>query len=388
MTTIRPATLVLITGQLGLGGAEQQAYHLLSALDRARFRPIVISLGPRSGEYWESPIQALGVPIRHISKSLGRAGRLMRIAHVLRAVRADIVHAWAFHANSYAAFAGKLARIPVRLGSVRESCEALSRHGLFRWTAVRGLDGVVVNSYVTAAEARSRQLTKARVHVVRNGVSIPAETTALARARARAELGISPQDVVIGTVGRLDENKNQSMLIRSVAPLARTRPQLRLLILGEGPLRSRLVSEAAGLGIAARVLLPGAIPSAAAYLPAMDICCLTSRTEGMPNLLMEASARGLPIVATDAGGSRELVETGVTGFLVPRDDERSLTGDLEFLLEHPTRGREMGLAGRAKMRREFGVDAMATAMSDVYASELTRKMSPGVAGLMWRGSTQ
>jgi hypothetical protein len=113
--------LAIIAGQLGLGGAEQQLYYLLSGLDRTRFRPLVISLGVHATEYWEGPITELEVPICHVSRSLGRPVRTLKIAHLLWTADATIVHAWAFHANLYAAVAGRLAGVPVRLGSMRES---------------------------------------------------------------------------------------------------------------------------------------------------------------------------------------------------------------------------------------------------------------------------
>src|SRR5262245_1612957 len=107
--------LALISGQLGLGGAEQQLYHLLSGLDRSRFRPVVINMGLHD-EYWEQPIKSLGVPVWHIPRSLGRINRAVRVASLLRSEKVQIVHGWVFHANPYSAIAGRLARVSVRIG--------------------------------------------------------------------------------------------------------------------------------------------------------------------------------------------------------------------------------------------------------------------------------
>ena len=92
-----PLNLAFIVGQLILGGAEQQLYYLLSGIDRSRFRPIVISLGATSHEYWEDPIIELGIPVRHITRDLGRSIRACRIIQV--------VHSWVFHINGYSALA-------------------------------------------------------------------------------------------------------------------------------------------------------------------------------------------------------------------------------------------------------------------------------------------
>src|SRR5215510_6084045 len=101
-----PFGLAFIIGQLGLGGAEQQLYHLLSGLDRSRFRPVVITLGPTPHEYWEQPIARLDIPVRHVPRSIGRALRVFRIAAILHLQKIQMVHGWVFHANPYSALAG------------------------------------------------------------------------------------------------------------------------------------------------------------------------------------------------------------------------------------------------------------------------------------------
>ena len=112
-----PVRVALIAGQLGLGGSEQQLYYSLLWLDRSRFSPIVISLGPHADEYWSDPIRQLGIPLWHVHRSLGRAGRLLRITRILRSQNIQLVHSWVFHANIYAAAAGRFGRrsAPARL---------------------------------------------------------------------------------------------------------------------------------------------------------------------------------------------------------------------------------------------------------------------------------
>ena len=110
--------IAIISGQLGLGGAEQQLYHLLAGLDRSRFSPIVISLGPRD-EYWTKPIRILGVPLWHFDRSLGRLGRAIQIARLLRRENVQIVHSWVLHTNPYSSVAGRLSGAPLRLCSTQ-----------------------------------------------------------------------------------------------------------------------------------------------------------------------------------------------------------------------------------------------------------------------------
>jgi len=105
----------------------------------------------------------------------------------------------------------------------------------------------------------------------------------------------------------------------------------------------------------------------------MEVCCLTSYTEGMPNLIMEAAAAGLPVVSTACGSSVELIESGVTGFLVSPNDVSGMSQYLELLLANAEQRHHIGQAAREKMRREFSVEAMITGMTQVYEEALAEK---------------
>jgi len=365
--------LAFIVGQLGLGGAEQQLYHLLSGLDRSRFRLIVISLGARPDEYWAQPIKSLGIPLWHMARSLGRAGRTIQVASLLHSENIQIVHGWMFHTNPYAAVAGRLAGIPLRLGSMRENYEGVSGNKFVRWMGYRGLDILITNSATAAAQVRALRLTRALVHVVPNGVNIPPQVSQAECSQLKSELGFSDAHLLIGSIGRMDRNKNHTMLLQAFAALTEKWPALRLIIIGDGPLKSQLTAMAEQLEVAQKVCLPGSIPLATRYLQAMEVCCLTSYTEGMPNVIMEAAAAGVPVVSTTCGGSVELVECGVTGFLVSPNDASGLSRRLDLLLADAEQRRSISQVGREKMRREFSVEVMITRMTQVYEEALVAR---------------
>ena len=372
-----PVGIAFITGQLGLGGAEQQLYYLLSGLDRSRFRPLVITLGVHAEEYWSKPIARLGIPVRHVNRWLGRLVRAFRIATILRQEKIHIVHGWVFHTNPYSAVAGRLAKVSLRLGSMRENYRGLPKRRVLRRMGYWGLDALITNSVHNACHVKKLDLTTARVQIVPNGVFIPALVSQTDRSHLKKELGFSDTDILIGSVGRLDSNKNYSMLLRAFAPLTQHWSGLRLLIIGDGPLKKELSEMAEDLDIASKVCLPGQMPQAARFLPAMAICCLTSYTEGMPNLIMEAAAAGLPVVSTRCGDSAYLVEDGVTGYLVSPNDDAGMSAHLGVLLANAEHRLRMGSMGREKMRREFGVNAMVSRMTQVYEQLLTeRKLAP------------
>jgi len=368
-----PLGLAFIVGQLGLGGAEQQLYHLLAGLDRARFRPVVINLGGQADAPWEKPIKSLNIPLWHIERSFGRAGRIIQVTRRLRFERIRIVHGWVFHANPYSAVAGRLAGVPLRLGSMRGNYNGIPDHKLLRRIGYWGLNGLVTNSTMAADQVRALRLTEAWVRVVPNGVHHTEPATEVERRRLKAELSFADTDRLIGSIGRLDNNKNHGMLLRAFAGLAEKSLPLRLVIFGDGPLRMQLAAEAERLGVAQKIFFPGAIPQAARYLAAMEVCCLTSYTEGMPNLVMEAAAAGLPVVSTTCGDSAKLIEHGVTGYLVSPNDVAGLSEYLDLLLSDPDLRRRLGQAGREKMRREFSVEAMVGRMVKVYEDALIAK---------------
>jgi glycosyltransferase involved in cell wall biosynthesis len=365
--------LAFIVGQLIPGGAEQQLYHLLSGLDCSRFRPIVISLGSRSDEYWAQPIQSLGIPLWHMTRALGRAGRILHIASLLRSENIQIVHGWDLHTNPYAAVAGRLVGIPLRLGSMRLNYEVLADHKFVRWIGYRGLDFLVANSAIAADQVRQLRLTRAPVRVVPNGVHIPQQVSQAERSRLKSELGFADAHLLIGSIGRMDSNKNHAMLLHMFAALTEKWPALRLVIIGDGPLKSPLAAMAEQLGIAQKICLPGSIPLAARYLQAIEVFCLTSHTEGMPNVVMEAAAAGVPVISTTCGGSVELIESGVTGFLVSPNDVATMAKHVDLLLANAEQRCSIGLAGRKKMCRAFSVQAMVTRMTQVYEEALAAR---------------
>jgi glycosyltransferase involved in cell wall biosynthesis len=366
--------LSFIVGQLGLGGAEQQLFYLLRGLDRSRFRPIVISLGPRPNEYWEQPITQLGIQVHHIPRDSGRLLRVFRIADVLRVSEIQIVHGWVFHSNPYAALAGLIARIPVRLGSMREAYSGLPNGRFLRWIGYRGLDALVTNSTTTAQEIKRLSLLRTPIQIVPNGVAVPEQIDPFERAQLRLKLGFCETEILIGSIGRLDRNKNYFMLLRVFALLAQKWPLLRLVIIGQGPMKAKLTKLSQNLGIISKISLPGSIPFAARYLQAMEICCLTSFTEGMPNIVMEAAAAGLPVVSVNCGDTTKLVDHGISGYLVNPDDDTTMSAHLDKLLTDTKHRLSMGRAAREKMLRDFSLGSMVMRMTHLYEETLAEKV--------------
>jgi glycosyltransferase involved in cell wall biosynthesis len=361
-------TICLIAGQLGLGGAERQLYLLARELVVRRYEVIVVSFHGGRGDHWEEPLRQSGIDLITLPPTVPRWKRMRRIASLLRARRVRVVHAWNFSANLYAAICGRLLRGCARIGSERSNHNLTRKQiGTFWYSAsLRGLDAMVTNSEFAATELRRSQ-PRLRVSVVPNAVELPLIPDSAGRAALRRELRIPEAAIVVAGVGSLFASKNFTQLIAAASRLAPAYPEIVVVLVGDGPERTRLEAKAAECGAASRVLFLGSVPNAARYMPVFDIVCLPAvGYEGLPNVLLEAGAAAVAAVASDVGGCGEAVVNGETGLLFPEGDEGALVERLKVLLSDAALRTRLGIAGRERVIREFNVGKMVDRMLEVY----------------------
>jgi glycosyltransferase involved in cell wall biosynthesis len=188
-----------------------------------------------------------------------------------------------------------------------------------------------------------------RVEVLLHGINLneirPVDCD---RDRARAVLGVRHDELVIGTVGNLTRKKNQEMMLRATAILSQRVPNVRLVLIGTGPLEENLRRLAARLRIEERVTFLGSREDVLELLPGFDTFCLSSQFEGLSIALVEAMATGIPCVATAVGGMPEVVEDGVSGLLVPAGATEELATALEKVLRDETLRSRLCEAGRLR----------------------------------------
>ena len=186
----------------------------------------------------------------------------------------------------------------------------------------------------------------------------------------RASSGTSPDAPVVGAVGRLCPSKGLRVLLRAAARLLPAYPGLRILLVGDGAdggrHRKELEKLAGDLGLARAVRFLGYIPLADRRMGELDVLAVCSRAEPCGLVSLEAMARGVPVVATDSGGSPELVRDGQEGFLVPYGDDEALASRLGQLLENPPLRAALGDRGRQRVRRRFTTGAMLDAVETLY----------------------
>jgi glycosyltransferase involved in cell wall biosynthesis len=208
-----------------------------------------------------------------------------------------------------------------------------------------------------------------RVEVVYNGIDFdrldrnakPEETE-----QARRELGIPDDAPVLGGVYRMSEEKRPLLWLDVAAAVARENPDVHFVICGDGPMRDEMAKHAANLGIGDRVHMPGAQSNIGSWFKMMDVVMLTSRHEGLPNVLLEAQSLGVPVVAPDVGGMSEVVEQGVTGWTIRNADADKLAERVLFCLsDREWRATAVDRAPRF-VRERFGIQTMLRRNLEVY----------------------
>jgi glycosyltransferase involved in cell wall biosynthesis len=220
---------------------------------------------------------------------------------------------------------------------------------------------VIAVSREEVEHAKALAIDPGKIHVVANGIAPPAFPP---RDEVRARLGISAQELVVGFVGRFSSQKAPEVMLDAFATVLRQRPDARLVMVGSGPLEEEVRRRIDQNGLGSKVKLLGDVV-ATTVMPAFDLFCLSSRYEGMPYVLVEALAAGLPIVSTQVGGANLCVEPEQNGLIVPPDDPGALAAGIASILSDPQRRRRFATASSAIATR-FTADRMVAETLEVY----------------------
>jgi glycosyltransferase involved in cell wall biosynthesis len=301
------------------------------------------------------------VPVRVLDG--GRAARALKLRRWLENDRIDLVHAWLFIADAYAWVATRWTGRPL-LTSARNCKRQGHMLGVLTRCAFAASRAIVVNSHDVAAYiVRRYRAPQDRIRVIYNGIDTE-------RFRP-ASNGCGDRGPIV-SVGRLVEQKNHALFLRAAARLARQVAGARFVIVGDGPLRPALEVQAQALGIGDRVAFTGERHDVETVLRTASLFWLTSCWEGMPNVVLEAMASGVPVIATDVGGTRELVRSAVDGFVVTEEDEEGFVARSRDLLGNETRRRQFAAAARVRAE-EFSCARMVNAISQLYDEILLRR---------------
>jgi glycosyltransferase involved in cell wall biosynthesis len=384
---MRPLRIAYLPPSLKPGGAEKQMLALAERLPRDRFQVDFVAVAG-SGEY-DAQAQAAGLRIHSLgppgspdSGTLPRLARriekTMRYVAIARAARYDVVDAWLYPNDVLIALVRHLAGTPVIVAGRRNLGDFYATWGPLDRAASalakRLTDVVVANSAAVGADTLVREhLDPAKLRIIRNGVELIERLSADERAMRRAALGVADEELLIGCVANYRPVKRLDLLIDAFSALARENDQLRLVLVGEGHLRPDLEQQIRARGLEGRVRLHGLVLDPRPLYGAFDLVVQASRSEGLPNALLEAAAAGLPIVATAAGGTGEIVVDGSTGLLVPTGDANALASALHRVASDPVLRTRLGAAAREHVAATFGMDRFVAEFAALYEELAARK---------------
>jgi glycosyltransferase involved in cell wall biosynthesis len=281
-----------------------------------------------------------------------------------------------FHANIPGRVVGRLAGVPIILTSRRNvNIGGGQRELLSRLTS--GMDDLVIAVCELARQAEIERagVSPEKVVTVYNGLDA-AEFAGVDQERAalvRQGLAIPRGTPVVAAVGRLHPQKDFPTLLRAMARVHEAVPGARLLVVGDGMLRGDLEAQARSLELSSSVVFTGQRADVPELLNAVDLFALSSLWEGLPNVVLEAMAAGLPVVGTRVGGVPEVVVDGVTGILVPPRDPEALASGIAQLLSDSELSQRMGDAGRARVVEQYSVERMVRETEVLYEGLLAKK---------------
>lgn len=369
---------LVIPGLNRIGGAEQQVLLLARSLKQRGWRVTVVALtgdgGRAAVELGEAGVEFISLAMR---KGLADPRGWPRYLRFLRQSAPDLVHAHLPHAAWLARCSRLAAFTPVQIDTLHTSATGgfLRRLG-YRLTGFLPDRVTAVSEAVARAHIRANTVSSTKVVVVPNGIEPERwRTDAALRADTRRELGLTGEFVWLAA-GRLEPVKDYPALLQAIALLPAT---AHLLIAGAGWQHPELIAQAARLGITARVRFLGFVFDLQRWMQAADGFVLSSRWEGLPTAIIEASAAGLPVVATDVPGVREALDPAAgDGRLVPPGDPSALAHAMTTLMQTPAEARMLiGARGRQFAIAQFSLPSVLERWEDLYRDLLRNRLTPG-----------
>lgn len=336
------------------GGMENWHLKLCQELPRSGDRCLVAA---RPSSRWPATCQARGIDFAPFAFGFDLAPwALLRLRRLCRRFQPDIAIAKGFRSARFMRLAWPRATIAVKLPSALE----LKDSPIDRWTFNHCIDRVLTDNHL-AREAFLRYpwVLPGKVVTVHNGVAIPAsDELARDRARLRQDFTLPPERLIIACSGRLTPDKGFADILTALS-LPGPHPLAHLLIFGDGPEAGPLRTLANQLGLADRVTFAGWRDDARILIRGADLFIHASQAEGLPNVVLEAMADGLPVIATDAGGTREIFSRPGIGHLVPLRAPVAIAHALAPLLDDAPLRDSIGAAARAHVSEHFSIPTMA-----------------------------
>ncbi len=362
-----PISLFLMINTFETGGSERQFTVLAQNIGAPAFQlhlGCVSHRGPLAKHFADVPQFPLGGSLFGWKSLRSR----LNLSRHLRHHRVQVAHAFDFYANLTLIPAARFARVPVVIGSHRQLGDLMTpaqfraQAAAFRWC-----DAVVCNSQAAAARLIATGLAPDKIAVIGN--ALPAEAFTAAPAALPKRSGV----LRVGMVARMNHRyKNHSGFLRIAAQVHRRIPDAEFVLVGDGPLRRELENESSSLGLGASAIFLGDRQDMPAVLAALDVAVLTSDSESLSNVILEAMAAGLPVVAYSVGGNSELL-SHQRGALIPAGNETSFADTVRKLLADSALREQLGRNARQFANENFCLDRVRQRYEELYVTLLQKK---------------
>ncbi len=357
-----------IIDSLDLGGAQVVVENLIRHGDRERFEFEVATLQGR-GVFWER-IARLGVPVHSLSPRKWLPLYVPRLLWLLARRHFDVVHCHLVWSNIIAKPLAALCGVRTRIS--HDHCNDKSEMSapvrlLDRWMNRLSTKVIAVSESTRAGLLADGRLAEGRVVTIYNGIDTGAHRARPERrAEARERFGIPADAFAVGGIGRLTFQKNFPLFVEVAAEVCRTDARAHFIIAGTGPDEAELRAQIGRLGLADRVRLAGFVGDMAALYPALDCLLLTSRYEGLPITMLEAMACGVPIVAGNLDGMREILRDGETAMLVSPGEAGPYVERVRHLISESDAGVRLAKAARSLAEAKLSAGSAARAVERLY----------------------
>jgi glycosyltransferase involved in cell wall biosynthesis len=371
-----PIRVCLLNSAGDVGGGEKHFLNIAEGLTPRGFRFSFVC--PYPGRFSRT-LTARGWPVHVVDLTRRFSLRSLRaLCDLLRAERAQIFHTQGARASFSGRLAARLAKTPVVVSTIQNSLFDYDISSARRFVYLtlerlssRWADRIICVSEALAADVIGRYgISPEKVEVIPNAIDPDDFHPSRPPEEVRAKLGLSVTEPVVALVGRMTEQKGHVYLLRALPALVSRHPDLRLLIVGDGPLRPTLEAEARALGVHDRCHFVGVREDVADLLAASNVVAVPSLSEGLPYVILEAMAVARPVVASRVSGNPEVVADGKSGILVPPRDVEALAAALDRVLSDPRFGSALGAEGRRRVESEFSLERMLDRIEMVYRGAL------------------
>jgi L-malate glycosyltransferase len=366
--------VLIFINSFRVGGSERQALEVIKRLDRTRFEPFVACFQKEGSLLSELPSDTGMIhtfPL-HGFFNWPAFKQGLEFRKLIRQSGIQVVQCFDFYSNLFAIPWSRISRVPIILGARRD--EASMRTSGQHYTELlvyRLATGIVANAENIKNQLVVRdKLVSEKVWVIQNGLDLDRFDERRQQSGNSEMKNVSGLSIAI--VANLRPEKGHLVLLAAIRRLADRFSMLKVFIVGNGPMKESIIQRIIELKLTHCVEMTGELKDVPAFFKTIDIAVLPSlKNEGFPNSVMEAMAASLPVVATDTGGTPELVSDGLTGYLVPPADSQALQDRLGKLCADGELRKKMGEAGRQKVIERFTADRMVRRFEHLYEALLT-----------------